>query len=239
MSLDPIARRQRAERTVYGWSLGLVVALAGAAVALPGELGTIVARRGYGFFSFWYLTIVLLSTPWARFHRTRRVGRVIALREALGNATVFFVAGHVFAMGLLEPVYFIDYANPEDVPGLVSSLIVAVLALTSLPGIRRRIGAARWKRIHRWIFVAWGSIVLVVVMSRPWTAIPHLLVVFVVLGYRIALWRQRRKTPRTRSRADRVNDLLMTLGFVAVVLLSGREALKEGLGIGLFSGIGG
>jgi DMSO/TMAO reductase YedYZ heme-binding membrane subunit len=164
---------------------------------------------------------------------------VIVVREALGNATVFHVAAHVLAMGLMSPVYLIDYTNPEDLPGLASSTIVAVLALTSLPAVKRRMRAATWKRIHRWIYVAWASIVLVVVMSRPWTAIPHLVLVFVLLGYRVALWRDRRKTGRRMAAADRVNYVAMTVAFVAVVLLSGREALKEGLGIGLFSGIGG
>ncbi len=230
--------RRRAERAVYRWSLGLAAGIGLAAAALPGELGAIVARRGYGFFAFWYLTVILLSTPWARFHRGRAVARVIAVREALGNATTFHVAGHVLAMGLMEPRYLVDYRNPEDLPGIVSSTIVAILAITSLPGVRRRIPGVAWKRLHRWVYVAWALIVLVVVMSRPYTAIPHIGIVLVVIGYRVALWRDRRRKGHRIAAADLANYAAMTATFATVIVLTMPEAMKDGLGIGLFAGIG-
>ncbi|MCP4872129.1 MAG: hypothetical protein GY898_25770 [Proteobacteria bacterium] len=231
--------RHRAERAVYAWTLGIAVLIAVLAAVLPDGIGVAVARRGYGFFAFWYLTVILLSTPWARFHRGTRRARVIGLREAIGNAPAFHIVGHLLAMAWMEPVYDIDFTNPEDLPGIISSLIVTVLALTSLTRVKKRIRPKTWKRLHRWVYLAWALIVLVVVTSRPWTAIPHLAVLIYVVGYRFRLWRSRVGEGRRIATIDRLNYAAMTTVFVFVVTYGVLYAFADGaIGIGIFSGIG-
>lgn len=232
----------RAERAVYLGSLGLVGAIALVAALLPGELGTAFARRGYGFFAFWHLLICLFATPWARFHKTRWLGRVVVLRKAIGNAAAFHVAGHVIAMSVMEPIYFIDIANPEDMPGTISSGIVVVLALTSFDRVRKRLSATTWKRIHRWIYVATAMIAEVAISSRLITAVPHMVVLAFLIGYRVALWRSRRRKGHRIARADLLNYAAMVLVVVGEIAwdlwLQGPWQTGEPIGIGIFSGIG-
>ncbi len=84
----------------------------------------------------------------------------ILLRRPLGLYAFFYASLHLLAfVGLdyaFDPALIVDalFQKRFALAGLASFLILIPLALTSTRRAYERLGPARWKRLHRWVYLA-------------------------------------------------------------------------------------
>lgn len=99
------------------------------------------------------LVAVLSLTPLARVFRGRRwVADLNRHRRAIGVSAFWYACGHLAAHLLYEGglTWLTDSLDkPFIVAGLLAWAILLLLAVTSLRGWVRRLGARRWKALHR------------------------------------------------------------------------------------------
>src|SRR4051812_1301783 len=130
----------------------------------------------------------------------RRAPELRAAHQALANATFALIGVHGVSL-LLDPVLrpglagvLVPFAGPyrplATALGQVAAYGMAGLGLTFY--VRRRLGAARWKRAHRFVPVFWALGVLHGILtgtdgSRPWALaliLPPVLAATAVLAAR-------------------------------------------------------
>ena len=104
-----------------------------------------------------FLIASLAVTPLIRFSGW---GWLIAERRFLGLAAFFWGVLHLLVYTVLD--WFFDWAEIwKDIAehlyitlGMLALLLMVPLALTSTKGAIRRLGAARWKRLHMLAYVS-------------------------------------------------------------------------------------
>ncbi|MFN4129789.1 MAG: protein-methionine-sulfoxide reductase heme-binding subunit MsrQ [Paracoccaceae bacterium] len=108
-----------------------------------------------GLWGLQFFLATLCITP------LRRVGlNLLRFRRALGVMAFFytgmhFVAWVVLDMGLRWDEILRDlYKRPYIILGMVGLLAMTPLAVTSTDNAIRRLGAARWRRLHQLTYVA-------------------------------------------------------------------------------------
>ena len=180
------------------WTLGALPLLWLAGQAGAGALGPDPVRaleHGLGLWSLRFLLASLAVTP------LMRAGlRVLRFRRALGVLGFAYAACHllvwaVLDMALLWPQIAQDLVKrPHIVVGMVALLMLVPLAATSTDRALRRLGAARWRRLHRLAYPAilLGAIHFVMV-GKVWTA-ESLAYLGVTLGLLALRLGRRRKT---------------------------------------------
>jgi sulfoxide reductase heme-binding subunit YedZ len=110
-----------------------------------------------GKWSFVFLFIALGATPLQRLTGLRWPGE---LRRALGLLAFFYVLLHFVAYFVIGQKFNLLYtwedANFQHsrLPGWAAMVLLIPLALTSTDGMIRRVGAKRWKLVHRLVYVA-------------------------------------------------------------------------------------
>ncbi|MDR7127085.1 protein-methionine-sulfoxide reductase heme-binding subunit MsrQ [Pseudotabrizicola sp. 4114] len=112
----------------------------------------------------------------------RRLGlNLLRFRRALGVMAFFYIALHFLAwvvldMGLRWDEILRDlYKRPYIILGMVGLLAMLPLAVTSTNAAIRRLGAARWRRLHRLAYVAAGAgAAHFVILVKGWPAEPLL-----------------------------------------------------------------
>lgn len=163
--------------------------------AFRGELGANpvnFAIRTTGLLALIFLLLSLTTTPagritgWTWLTQVRRTLGLYAFFHALAHFIIFFVwdramsAGSTLSEMLLRPYLTV---------GAAGLLLMVPLAVTSTNGMIKRLGGARWKRLHRLAYVAAiaGAVhyyMLVKVDTRQ--PIAFGIVLAVLLGYRVA-----------------------------------------------------
>lgn len=113
-----------------------------------------------GYIALAFLVIVLALNPLVRIFRKASVLRVLnSHRRAIG-VTVFLYAAIHFAAFILHSiakkgyVAWQSFLHPVILPGFVAFLIFVPLALTSNDYSVKRLGIKRWKKIHRFVYIA-------------------------------------------------------------------------------------
>ena len=108
-----------------------------------------------GLWGLQFLLASLCITP------LRRLGlNLIRFRRALGVMAFFYIAMHFLAwvvldMGLRWDEILRDlYKRPYIILGMVGLLAMIPLAVTSTNAAIRRLGPARWRRLHQLAYVA-------------------------------------------------------------------------------------
>lgn len=90
----------------------------------------------------------------------------IRIRRTLGLLSFFYAALHFATYAVVDPslafrTILEDIAKrPFIMVGFAAFPILAPLAITSMSGMLKRLGAARWKRLHR---LAYAAAVLAIV----------------------------------------------------------------------------
>jgi len=145
----------------------------------------------------WALRLLLLTlaiTPlrklsgWAELARLRRLLGLFAFAYAMLHFTAWFglVNGFHADMALHDIV-----RHPFVLAGMTALLLLLPLALTSTNGMIKRLGAARWQRLHRLIYVAgavavfhfwWGK------LAKNNTATPTAYAAILALLLGLRLW---------------------------------------------------
>ncbi len=126
---------------------------------------------------------------------------LLAFSYAVLHVTVYVVLDQQFDW----PAIVGDILKrPYITIGMVALLILVPLAVTSNDAMVRRLGAAAWRRLHWWVYVAAlaGAVhYLLLVKSWPFDPIMYTALVIGLLGFRL-LWRGRGSRQRRGARRN-------------------------------------
>jgi sulfoxide reductase heme-binding subunit YedZ len=159
-----------------------------------------------GLWTMRFLAVTLAITP---LRQALSLGALAKYRRMFGLFTFFYACVHVSTWVGVD--WFFDWgAMGEEIVkhkyilvGMATFLTLVPLAITSTKGWVRRLGGARWARLHRLVYVAAiGGTVHYLWAVKKDTLFPliYLMTFTVLLGYRaLHLLRHR----RARTRADR------------------------------------
>lgn len=134
--------------------------------AMAGQLGPNPAEalvRSSGDWTLRFLCVALAVTP-ARI--SLGLAPLARLRRMLGLFVFFYAVLHFLAYSWLDkgmefPEIASDIAKrPFILVGFVSLLLLSSLAATSWNGAVRRLGALRWQRLHRAVYLIAGLAIL-------------------------------------------------------------------------------
>lgn len=176
-------------------------------LALNDQLGADPVKALEHTLGLWALRFIvagLAVTP------LRRLGgpSLIRFRRALGLLAFFYACAHllayiVFDRGLDAREIVIDIVKrPYITIGMLAFAILAPLAITSNAAMIKRMGAAAWQRLHRWIYVAAIAAVVHFLMSvKSWPAEPliYVAIVAALLLIRLILAARKRIQPSVRA----------------------------------------
>lgn len=114
-----------------------------------------VIEHRLGLWALWLLIAGLCVTPLARFAGLR----CIRFRRAIGLLAFFYVAVHlltwlVLDVQILSQVWKDILKRPYITIGMVAFVLMIPLAVTSNDWSVRRLGAARWRALHRLTYAA-------------------------------------------------------------------------------------
>ena len=189
-----------------GTALNLAIAAALFAVAGTDSDGTELALRLTARVSFVWFLLVFVAAPAQRLYPSAFGALLVRRRRALGVTFGLSMAIHV---GCILRLYALHApARPPMVTdsdiwiGIPALGMVALLTVTSLDALKRRLSPAAWRRLHTTgIWVVWAIFFLCLVDSvgRKTTAHPvlayHLFIAVLVIAAGLRLWsaaRQRR-----------------------------------------------
>lgn len=159
-----------------------------------------------GLWTLRFLAITLAVTP---VRQTFNLGALAKYRRMFGLFTFFYACIHVSMWVGVD--WFFDWGAMADeivkhkyiLVGMATFLTLIPLAVTSTNGWVRRLGGARWARLHRLVYLAAiGGTVHYLWAVKKDTLFPlaYLATFLFLLGYRaVYLLRHR----RSRARADR------------------------------------
>lgn len=166
--------------------------------------------RTTGLWALRFLLFTLSVTPlrqltgWAELARFRRMLGLLTFSYAALHFTCYLWLVNDFNFGaVLQDVL----KHPFVLAGMTALLLMLPLAATSTNAMAKRLGAARWKALHRLVYV-----VAVVAVFHFWwfklakndTAEPKLYAVLfgLLLGYRLfKAWQARRRRTASANRA--------------------------------------
>jgi sulfoxide reductase heme-binding subunit YedZ len=155
--LEPVARRWI--RPVL-WGVVVLPLVALVAEGVTGELGANPIEAVEHETGEWTIRLLLGSLAVTPLIRATGWGWLIAQRKFLGLAAFWWGLAHFGAYVGLD--YFFDWAAiGEDIAehlwvlaGMAALACLVPLALTSTRGAIRRLGGARWRRLHRLAYLA-------------------------------------------------------------------------------------
>ena len=201
---------QRAINAFPRWPLYVIGAVPGLWVfwlALSDQLGADPVKTLEHTLGLWALRFIIASltvTPIRRFGGPN----LTRFRRALGLLAFFYACAHlsaylIFDQGLDARAIIADIVKrPYITVGMFTFAILVPLAVTSNATMIKRMGAAAWQKLHRWIYVAAIAAVVHFLMSvKSWPAEPliYAAIVAVLLLIRVgfAVKKRASASPRT------------------------------------------
>ncbi len=202
---------QRAINAAPRWPLYAIGAIPGLWIfwlALNDRLGADPVKTLEHMLGLWALRFIIASltvTPLRRFGGPN----LTRFRRALGLLAFFYACAHLsaylyFDQGLDARAIFADIVKrPYITIGMFAFAILVPLAITSNTTMIKRMGAAAWQRLHRWVYVAAIAAAVHFLMSvKSWPAEPiiYAAIVAVLLLVRVGFAVRRRLSaaaPRT------------------------------------------
>ncbi len=188
--LAPASSRsiQRAINAAPRWPLYLLGAVPGVWVywlAFNDQLGADPVKTLEHTLGLWALRFIVASlavTPLRRFGGPN----FTRFRRALGLLAFFYACAHLsaylfFDQGLDARAILADILKrPYITVGMAAFAILVPLAVTSNATMIKRMGAAAWQRLHRWVYVAAVLAAAHFLMSvKSWPAEPVIYAVLV------------------------------------------------------------
>lgn len=208
---ENFARWRRAWLGPGSWplyALGLTPAAWTFCLALTDQLGADplkVLERSLGLWALRFLVLGLAITP------LRRLGgpSLLPYRRMIGLLAFWYALFHVTVyvwldQGLDLALIWKDVVKrPYITVGLLSFLILVPLAATSNATMVRRLGAAAWQRLHRWVYLAAAAAALhFIMLVKAWPAEPF---VYAALVGALLLFRFSDRWLRPANRNARTN----------------------------------
>jgi sulfoxide reductase heme-binding subunit YedZ len=175
--------------------------------AITGQLGPNPAEalvRSSGDWTLRFLCVALAVTP---VRLSLGLAPLARLRRMLGLFVFFYAVLHFLAYSGLDkgmefPEIALDIAKrPFILVGFVSLLLLSLLAVTSWNGAVRRLGAQRWQRLHRAVYLIAGLAILHFFWMRAATnnfaeVAVYGAILGALLGWRVLhRWRSRQPAP--------------------------------------------
>lgn len=160
------------------YALGLVPAAWTFYLAVSDQLGADplkVLERSLGLWALRFLVLGLAITPLRRFGglnliRYRRTLGVLAFLYALLHVVVYvWLDQSLDLTAILKDIW----KRPYITIGLLAFLILIPLAVTSNATMIKRLGAAAWQKLHRWVYLAAAAAAVhFVMLVKTWQAEP-------------------------------------------------------------------
>ena len=148
----------------------------------------------YGILALQFLVATLALTPLKRFTGLN----LLKFRRALGLSSFFFALAHLAVWVALDMQFLFgqmlsDIAKrPYITVGMAALLMMLPLALTSHDRLVRRLGGARWRRLHRLVY----PLALLAALHFVWVRKGFQIEPLVYAGLVLLLLAMRLKTPR-------------------------------------------
>ena len=190
-------------------AVGVVALLPAARIGvllLSGSLGANPIAEAMNRLGFWTLTLLLATLAPTPIQIVTGWKWPLRLRRMLGLVTFLYVCLH-FAVYLGVDQFFDFAAIGKDIVkrkfitvGFAAFVLLIPLAITSTDGMVRRLGFARWKRLHQLIYVA-AVLGVVHYIWRVKSDLRQPLIFAAVLALLLAIRATRALTPKSRSRA--------------------------------------
>jgi methionine sulfoxide reductase heme-binding subunit len=162
-----------------------------------------------GDWSLRFLCITLAITP---IQRITKLPGMANYRQLFGLYSFFYATFHILSYlfidhALVWPVIITDVLESSYIWfGLFAYIIIFLLAITSPKSAKKRMGKA-WKKLHRFIYAA----SIAVIIHYFWQLKGNLLqpvfytiLVFLLLGFRVAVWYKNRQFNRLMIPKSRV-----------------------------------
>jgi sulfoxide reductase heme-binding subunit YedZ len=137
------------------------------------------------------LALLLLSLIPTAVRTITGYGGLLRVRRALGLYAFLYAALHALAFAGLDYGFDLDLIlqviaeSHREIVGLAALGILAALALTSIPGLTRRLGRY-WKWIHRMVYLAGALVVLHYVWNykelRAWPTVTAAVLALLLLA---------------------------------------------------------
>ena len=156
----------------WAWGLAALPLLVLAVQAMTGDLGANpiqVVTRSLGD---WALRFLLLSLGITPLRMLTGWGRIAGLRRTFGLICFTFACLHLLSYVGLDQFFdwhilWLDLVKRQYITvGMVAFVLLVPLAVTSINSIIKRMGAVRWRLLHRLVYV-----ILPLVMLHFWMMI--------------------------------------------------------------------
>ena len=114
----------------------------------------------------WALRLLLLTLLVTPARRLTGWAALLRLRRMLGLFAFFYVSVHFLTYAVLDAGLDVAYVledileRPYITVGFTALCMLVPLAITSTNGMVRRLGGARWRKLHRLVYLASGGAVL-------------------------------------------------------------------------------
>jgi sulfoxide reductase heme-binding subunit YedZ len=158
----------------------------------------------------WALRLLLLTLAITPLRKLTGWAELARLRRQFGLFVYFYAALHFTAWLGLVNGFSLDMAlrdiakHPFVLAGMTALLLMTPLALTSTNGMIKRLGAKRWQRLHRLVYVVgvvavfhfwWGK------LAKNNTASPTVYALILALLLALRLWWAWRAAQTRRAQA--------------------------------------
>jgi len=179
-----------------------------------------------GFWALVFLGVALAVTP---FRRIARYGNLIEVRRMLGVGTFCYIAAHLLLYVADQSFDLGKVANEIThrwylIVGGTAWLGLAVLAATSTDGMVRRLGGARWRRLHQLVYaIALLALIHYFQQTKADVTVPAFAagLFFWLMAYRALAW--------WRGSAELSTLTLLALGIAVSLLVFAGEAIGIGI----------
>jgi len=170
------------------------------------------ANRFTGDWALRFIVIVLTVSPlcrlsgWAAPMRFRRMLGLFAFAYTFLHTANYIALDQFFDW---REIWADVFTRRYITVGWVAFLLLFPLAATSTNAMVRRLGAGRWKKLHRLVYpIAIGSVIHYYLMVKADVREPliYAAVLALLLGYRVVA-AMRRRAARDRRRAPRVQPV--------------------------------
>ena len=155
----------------------------------------------------WGLRFLLLTLSITPLRKLLKMSDLIKFRRMLGLFAFFYALCHLSVYVVFDqffdwPAILRDTVEKKFVfAGMLALLLMIPLAVTSTNGWIKRLGARRWQRLHRLVYI----IAIAVIVHFIWLVkadltepLIYALVLAVLLGYRIAGRTRKKAMPSAR-----------------------------------------
>jgi sulfoxide reductase heme-binding subunit YedZ len=162
-----------------------------------GGLGANPIEATTRFLGDWALRLLLVALAVTPARELSGWPRLASYRRMLGLFAFFYATLHVGSYVVLDQFFAwaeiaADIAKRTHISvGFTAFAVLAALAATSPAAVIKRLGAARWKRLHRLVYAAGALACLhyfMMVKADTGPPLVHAAVLAVLLGYRLWRW---------------------------------------------------